>query len=72
MNIYPNPTSGTLYVQAPEGSTLTLIDMNGRTIAQQKVNATEEVVDLSELAQGVYLLEVNSGGQLYRERVVKH
>ena len=42
-----------------------------RIIAQQKVNATEAVVDMSELAQGVYLLEVNNQGQLYRERVVK-
>ena len=45
--------------------------MNGRTIAQRKVNTPEEVFDLSELAQGVYLLEVNSEGQLYRERIVK-
>ena len=71
VQVYPNPTSGMFYVQAPEGSNLTLIDMNGKAIAKRTAKGTEEIMDLTELAQGVYLLEVNYAGQLYRERVVK-
>lgn len=70
-HLYPNPTNNLLYVQVPEGSTLRLIDLNGRTLTSRTASSSEEQLDLSALAAGVYLLEVNSEGQLYHERIVK-
>ena len=69
--MYPNPTNNLLYVQVPEGSTLRLIDLNGRTLTSRTASSSEEQLNLSALAAGVYLLEVNSEGQLYHERIVK-
>lgn len=69
--VYPNPTQDMLYVQAPQGSQLELLDLNGKRIAQRRTKATEEVFDLRELAQGVYILQISSDGAVHRERVVK-
>ena len=72
LSIYPNPTNDLLYVQAPQGSALMLIDMNGKAIVKRKTEAVEETFDLTELAQGVYILEISIDGAIYRERLVKN
>ena len=71
LSIYPNPASHMLYVRAPYGSELVLMDLNGRTIAKRSTSNIEEAFDLSELAQGVYLLEWMFEGNSYREKVIK-
>lgn len=72
IHIYPNPTNDLLYVQAPQGSAFMLIDLNGKAIVKRKTEAVEETFDLTELAQGVYILEISIDGAIYRERLVKN
>jgi hypothetical protein len=69
--IYPNPTDGLINVYAPEGARLSLIDLNGRILQEKEQGATETQFDLSEFAQGVYLVEVRTGDGVHRQRVIK-
>lgn len=72
VTVYPNPASDKLYVQAPIGAEVQLTDMQGKILADQKMNEIEISFDLSHLAQGVYLIKVNSNDRVFTESVIKN
>jgi spore coat protein H len=62
--LYPNPTSGYLYVQAASSAAqFDIQDMNGRRVLQTTLPGGSARLDISSLPQGVYLarLSVTSG-----------
>lgn len=70
-SLYPNPAKNLLYVspkkQLPVNTMLSVIDMQGRVLKEEKVvqhNSSTLAVDVSTLSQGVYLLRLN--GQVQR------
>jgi hypothetical protein len=54
--VYPNPTSDVVLCKGNFICTLELFDMTGRYLKQLHVNATQALVDLTELANGQYML----------------
>lgn len=70
--VYPNPTTGELFVSAPIGSSLVITDLNGRTILNQMANQSEVRLDLSNLANGVYVLSIANETETFTERIVKN
>jgi surface protein len=72
ISVYPNPTDNILYVQAPENSTLMLVDMNGKTLTQLTTEAVETSIDVSSYAQGVYLLQIQTGEAVETRRIVRN
>lgn len=72
-SIFPNPTSGELNVKLPSNvvvTSATVVDLLGRNTGAQLVNGK---INMSDLAQGVYILKVNteSNGSL-TQKVVKN
>ncbi len=56
--VYPNPASGMVNVSSKElMNEIRLLDLTGKTIETYTVNALETSIDLSNLAQGHYMLE---------------
>ena len=72
VSVYPNPAQDVLYVQAPVSSELALMDMQGKTIVRHPSTAVETSLDLSSLAQGVYLLHVETPSGSFSQRVVRN
>ncbi|WP_417601296.1 right-handed parallel beta-helix repeat-containing protein [Owenweeksia hongkongensis] len=78
-NIYPNPTTGRVIIdliESPSGdNTITVLDLNGKVIMDRSlVNPQTGMmdIDLSELANGMYIIRVKSGGENYQsKRVMK-
>lgn len=75
VSIYPNPTSGELYIDASslEGnSTFSLYEVLGKKILQGslKVGNSIERIDLLGIAAGIYFLKVTSGKQSVTEKVI--
>lgn len=77
--VMPNPTQGTATivfgVPPTNTSTLTVIDLTGRTVLQQQVpaNSPSVVADLSGQAEGTYLVRVADGrGEQVQRLVVMH
>lgn len=68
---YPNPTSEHLYVVADQGSNVMLMDMSGRVIAQQDVEASEVSFNMSALPAGVYMVRITNGAEVITEKIVK-
>jgi len=69
--IYPNPAHNQVYVAAASGSEVTLMDLGGRILAMQTVDQAELAFDLSGMANGVYMIQIRSNGEVITERVVK-
>lgn len=71
--MYPNPTEGHLYInQIPNKARIFVIDQNG----QIQINITNEesfamVIELGELATGVYLITIQGENYLQTQRLVK-
>ncbi|MFO7873393.1 MAG: T9SS type A sorting domain-containing protein [Bacteroidales bacterium] len=57
LSVYPNPVSSQLYVSSnSEITDITVYDITGRMLIQQ----TEDVIDVSGLRTGVYIIQVNT------------
>ncbi|MEA3462250.1 MAG: T9SS type A sorting domain-containing protein, partial [Bacteroidota bacterium] len=62
LHIYPNPVSGTLYLEpAPEPARLTILNSAGQLIQILEMEADQDQVDLSSLPPGLYILNRRTG-----------
>ena len=73
MKIYPNPTSGMFIVELPsevKGGQAVIMDMSGKVVSQKSfLPDTKLTFDLSNVAKGMYLIQVQNGENIYRGRV---
>ncbi|GAB4478793.1 MAG: hypothetical protein OHK0057_30150 [Thermoflexibacter sp.] len=74
--VYPNPSSGSFYLQANElkgkNATLTITDLSGRVVYQrnwQIVGNIESQVELN-LAQGIYLLQLDTEKENFKRKLL--
>ncbi len=72
VSIFPNPTSGDLWVVFPSSieGVLTFRDYTGKTILTQVLNQKNQL-DLSDVPNGVYNLEIKTAKGTLVKRVVK-
>lgn len=68
--VYPNPSSGVLYLNLPEseGAIISLYDVRGKTVLTQELS---QQLDLSAYQDGMYLLVVQQNGNYQSMRIVK-
>lgn len=68
VSVYPNPASGQLFVDAPaftDEVKLELFDISGKKVAQ----TTGKTLDVSALAQGLYILRGTDGTKHFSNKV---
>jgi len=61
VSIYPNPVMNQLTIKltdAKEGYQIDMVDMNGKLVKTQLIFSEVNVVDVSQMAAGVYLLRL--------------
>ncbi|MFY8132270.1 MAG: T9SS type A sorting domain-containing protein, partial [Bacteroidia bacterium] len=67
VRVYPNPTSGQVYVNLPNGATqevmVQVMDASGRVVRTAQLSNNQNAVefDLSGMASGLYLVRLNQG-----------
>lgn len=74
--VYPNPSNGTFYVRANVNgaSSIKVMDVTGRVVFEKEYNTQSLLFtsfDLSNQAQGVYMVEVKEGNNVSVQKVVK-
>lgn len=72
VEIFPNPANDklTIRVGKQDGyTTIRLIDLMGRNILTEKISVEETVIDTHFLSEGMYLVEVTSGSNVYQQKV---
>ncbi len=71
LRVYPNPSRGTVFLQAPSGTAYRIYNAIGQAIVEGilRDNAATEV-DLAAMAAGVYLVEFRQVGRMATVRLV--
>jgi hypothetical protein len=65
----PNPSSGKIFLQGIDYfQSVEVYDVKGEKVWHQ--SGSEKIIDLSELGDGLYLLSVNSGENIFRRKIV--
>ncbi|HLP51161.1 MAG TPA: CotH kinase family protein [Chitinophagales bacterium] len=73
LSIYPNPATSTLYITStPPIKQLRVLDIVGNNCAiQTNRNSSNTAIDISGLAAGVYLLEIQTTEKTQQRRFIK-
>ncbi len=69
--VYPNPTQGMVYVEAPAGTALEVYDLRGSKLLEAQTQNGSHTLDLSAYAKGVYLLRLQTGERVETQRIMR-
>ncbi|WP_417611625.1 PKD domain-containing protein [Owenweeksia hongkongensis] len=78
IKVFPNPADDFLQIELPaeikSGTIISLYDLNGKLLIERGVTENKEQVtlDLSSLAKGLYLLDLNLNGASRQVKIVKN
>ena len=66
IRIYPNPAADkvTIDLQNTSATEICLMDIYGKTVLRQAVNSQSEVLDLGNLAKGMYFVQISNNGKV--------
>lgn len=73
-SVYPNPVKDMLNISNSIGAeinSVTVSDINGRTVKQVAVNGVESQINIADLNAGVYFVNINSNQGSLTKKVVK-
>jgi len=73
LNLYPNPASEkvTIITDMTEPSVISIYNLQGQILMQQKIQQGKTDIDISELAKGVYILRLYSNARAETGRIIK-
>ena len=71
LKVYPNPFVDILHIAGAEGCVLKVISGNGAIVYIQKIEKTDETLNLEQLPKGLYFIRLEKGGQMKAIKVVK-
>ena len=72
--VFPNPASNTVHINVPQlngPGNLQMFSSDGRMVYKTLLEKNQNTIDLSSLPSGVYQIQIASGSQLFRNRLVK-
>ena len=71
--LYPNPAKNRINIRSFENGpyTLELINLNGQMLKQKMIYEKLEVIDISTLKQGIYIIRLISQDNMYSSRFIK-
>jgi hypothetical protein len=71
LKVFPNPSNGSFSFELTENTAqLTLIDITGKVVRQKILNAGLQRIDVSDLADGIYIIQIQADQSVYHGKVV--
>lgn len=78
LSVYPNPGNGNFKVRIPalnaNEASMSVVDLHGKVITSRSIDRlqaeTEIALDLTFLPSGIYILLLQDGGQVQREKLI--
>ncbi|HKR03016.1 MAG TPA: T9SS type A sorting domain-containing protein [Bacteroidia bacterium] len=72
-SVFPNPANGEIKINNEELKIkeITIVDVEGRKVLQQKISKQQTIINIKSLLSGIYILEIESGNNPYRLKLVK-
>src|SRR5690606_12100558 len=72
--VHPVPSSGLIEIGHDgswNGASLAIRDLEGRSVQQARMGSMRSTIDISSLATGVYVIELQLGDKTWSQRIVK-
>jgi hypothetical protein len=70
--VYPNPTKGNVTVECEGISHIRIVNTYGQTVYNTELEGDQAIIDLSQMAKGIYMMYIEAnGGQAVRKIVVE-
>ena len=72
---YPNPSTNQITIKVDNellGSVYTIYDTIGKSVLNGKISSELNVIDLGNLSNGVYIIEVASKGNYFKNKFIKN
>jgi len=60
IRIYPNPANEKIFIEAPEGTNVEILNIYGKTIYNLSTMGTKTGFDISCFATGIYIIRVKT------------
>ena len=71
VSIYPNPTNTIVNINANEINSVIIYNTLGQVVfTENKFNANELQVNISQWSKGIYSIQVNTKGQLINKKLI--
>jgi len=71
INIYPNPAKDAIYIESQSLITkIELMDLSGRNISRQQIKQNSAIIDIKDVAPGLYLINIHSENTIYRSKII--
>lgn len=74
LKVYPNPTSDYLHINIDNfdvNTSLELFNLMGKQVKASHLYSNRAIVDISNLAKGVYFLKIHSNGKVATKKIIK-
>ncbi len=72
ITLFPNPAINDLTISSREMiENVSVYNLSGQVVLQKSVNATQDLLDVSNLTSGVYLMQLTSNGQSVTKKFIK-
>lgn len=68
ISVYPNPTSGMIYVNSDDSFDATVYNYQGQVVMRR--NNNDGQIDLSDLTAGVYFLDIRENNKVMIEKII--
>ncbi len=73
ISVYPNPTTGVISIEFGTNNVqkLTITDLTGRVIFQKAQPNQNATLDLSNFANGIYIISIENNNKVFKAKVIK-
>ncbi|PIP54850.1 MAG: hypothetical protein COX07_03120 [Bacteroidetes bacterium CG23_combo_of_CG06-09_8_20_14_all_32_9] len=70
VSIYPNPASDYMMLLSDGKGTMSICDLTGKIVYSSKITNNTQVIDISKLSKGIYVVKVNSTKSSFAKKLV--
>jgi hypothetical protein len=71
IGVFPNPFHAELFVEAEQTLELTLLDLQGQVLFEEKSSVSKTVIPAEAISPGIYLLRIRSAENEWLAKVIK-
>lgn len=71
--LYPNPTNENVFFRVTNGSTgeVSIMDVKGSILYKGRISAGENEINLNQLSQGIYFMQIQLNDDVYYQKLIK-
>ncbi|MEY2925447.1 MAG: hypothetical protein RLZZ337_1997 [Bacteroidota bacterium] len=72
IKVFPNPAKNVLYIQSQNGeaATIGIYSILGEKVLEKQMEGVQNTLDISEIAQGTYILRIEQGQNLVSQSIL--